>query len=118
MTEPTDGRTRPFADVLSDLDRGHVHTELSEQLQALIARVVETGKPGSLTLQIGVKPMPKTDGQVIVSNKIAVKRPESDRRDAIFFVDDENNLTRDDPRQQALPLRGITTEPTEYKEAR
>jgi hypothetical protein len=119
MPDTSDARTRPFADVLTELDKGRVHTELSAQLQDLIARVVETGKGGTLTLTIGVKPMPKADGLVIVTNKVTTKQPEADRADSIYFVDGENNLTRNDPRQQSLPLRGIPTDtqPTHIKEA-
>ena len=115
-----EGRVRPFADVLRDLARGRVHDELSDALWAVIGGVRETGKPGSITLKVSVKPMPKAEGMVIVADSVTVKVPEGDRTESIFFVTRDGNLTREDPAQMQLPLREVAANPppTELKENR
>jgi hypothetical protein len=96
-------RTRPFADVLATLNKGRTHTELSEKLQQLVGAVIETGKKGSITLQITVEPT-KTEGLLEVSDNVTVKMPTFARAASIFFADDEFNLTRNDPNQSSLPF--------------
>jgi hypothetical protein len=98
-----DDRTiKPFGAVLQELDKGRVHTRLSELLTQLVAAVVDTGKKGSLTLQLVVEPN-KDDVTYTVSPKVKLASPEEERG-TLFFADDDGNLTRTDPRQQVLPL--------------
>lgn len=92
--------TRPFADFLREQARGSTHDELSEGLQALVARVRDTGKKGSITLKVAVEPLPKSDGSaLVITDEITLKLPEHDRESSLFYADDDNNLRRDDPRQ-------------------
>jgi hypothetical protein len=113
MPEPTDkteGRTRPFAAVLQDLDKGRLHAELSAQLQDLIAAVVDTRKAGSLTVTLKISP-DRAEGMVRVAAGRAAKVPQRDR-ESLFYVDDQHNLSRDNPTQPTLPLQvaGATPE--------
>lgn len=55
MTAPPSKATE-FAAVLLSLDDGATHSELTESLQGLVARVRDTGKAGTLTLTITVAP--------------------------------------------------------------
>lgn len=107
MTQPqpddSAGRTRPFADVLLELDRGREHLDLSRRFQELIAEVQRTGKAGTFAYKLTVKPA-KAEGMVEVVGALTVKVPEFDRHSSMFFVDDDQNLTRDDPRQVELDL--------------
>lgn len=114
MTEETPGRVRPFADVLLEVDKGRFHTELSTALQELVGRVVETGKAGSLTVKLAIKP---TKGDPLtVAASVAVKRPEFDRAESFFYPDAEHNLLREDPNQQALmPLRDVSAQPSKTR---
>lgn len=92
--------TRPFADWLRDQSRGKTHDELSEGLRDLVAKVIDTGKKGTLTLVITVEPMPKSDGNaLVVTDEIKLKLPEFAREASLFFADDDRNLVRNDPRQ-------------------
>ncbi len=100
-------RTRPFADVLRDLNRGRTHGELSSELQGLVASVLETGKKGSLTLTITVESA-KSHNMVVFADKVVVKKPEA-RAGSIFFVDDQYNVVREDPQQMQLPLVSVVT---------
>lgn len=101
MSETHDeaGQTRPFADFLRETAQGKTHEELSEGLQDLVARVLDTGKKGALTLKINVEPMKGGGKQLLVSDEITLRLPEHDRQAAVFFADRENNLVRNDPRQ-------------------
>lgn len=96
-----EARTRPFADVLRELDKGRVHTELSDKLQELIVAVQDVRKGGTIQLTIKVDSA-KADGMVEVSANVATKTPRR-ARTSVFFVDDEHNLHRNDPRQLVVP---------------
>jgi len=104
---------RPFADWLRDQSRGKTHDELSEGLRDLVAKVIDTGKKGTLTLVITVEPMPKSDGNaLVVTDEIKLKLPEFAREASLFFADDDRNLVRSDPRQLAFEsLREVPPPP-------
>ncbi len=108
---------RPFAEFLQQQRRGALHGEISEQLHDLLQSVKETGKAGSLTLQIKVKPAAKGNAeQVLISDLTVAKKPQTERPESIFFLDNEGNLSRSDPRQIELPLREVNRpEVTEAK---
>lgn len=91
---------RPFADWLREQSRGTTHDELSEALRDLTARVIDTGKKGSLILAITVAPLKggETDA-LVVSDEIKLKLPEHDRKASLFYPDEDGNLTRTDPNQ-------------------
>jgi hypothetical protein len=105
-------RVRPFADFLQEHGRGRTHDELGEALYALIARVKDTGKAGSVSLTVRVEPMKKDDRMVIVSDKIALNYPEHDRPSAAWFIGKDGNLQRDDPNQMSFEsLREVPPPP-------
>lgn len=101
----SEAAARPFLDLLREHRGGMTHDELSEALQRLVAAVVEERKPGELTFKVIVKP--QGDGAVMVTDEVKLKLPKSTRGGSLFFVTPENNLMRQDPRQQNLPLRDI-----------
>ena len=96
------GEAREFAAFLLDINKGQSNRELSEKLHDLIAKVQDTGKAGSLTYKVEVKPEAGTDNLVIVTDQIAVKLPQGERRKSLFFVDADHNLVRDNPQQHSL----------------
>ena len=100
-------QTRPFADVLAELSKGRVHAEASAKLQELIAAVADVRKGGTLTLQVKVTPDKGTE-MIRVSATVASKIPIRDR-ESLFFVDDQHNLTRDNPNQPHLPMQVVDT---------
>jgi hypothetical protein len=107
---------RDFALVVMEIGKGRLHARLSEQLAAITAAVVETGKKGELTLKIEVKPPSKNaePGVLNVTGTSTAKVPESDSNSptSVFFADESGNLTRNDPRQMTLPFREPTTKGT------
>src|SRR5262245_28944212 len=108
---------RPFTDVLRDIRKGRVVEAASEELAEVVRGVLDTNKPGELTLKLSVKPQGKGDNAVIVGAKLAAKVPQADLPDALFFADLDGDLLRDDPTQQRMfadvervdPLTGEVT---------
>lgn len=99
-TDPEDDVVvRPFADWLREQSSGKTHDELSEALHTLIAKVLDTGKKGSLTLTVSLAPLKDDIEVLIVSDEIKLKLPEHDRKASMFYPDDMGNLSRTDPNQ-------------------
>ncbi|GAA0632510.1 hypothetical protein GCM10010174_61970 [Kutzneria viridogrisea] len=98
VTEPRD-----FGAFLLDVNRGESHRELSQGLADLVAAVIRTGKPGTLTYTVRVEPASGNDAIVTVTDKIGGKTPEGERRTSIFYVDNSSNsLVRHNPYQESL----------------
>lgn len=116
ITEEDRAAARPFGAFLQEQRRGLLHSELTDELQALVAAVAEHGKKGELVLKVTVTPS-KGGAHVTVSDEVKVKTPEGVRPESIFFIDAANNLVTKDPRQQTFELREAPT-PTEIREAK
>ena len=95
---------RPFKDVLIELGEGSTHSELSDAFWELLQRVQDTGKAGSLTLQIAISP--NGAGRIDVKDEVKLKLPEFNRPQTVFFVDNSGNASRRDPNQPEIP--GVT----------
>lgn len=107
-TEPdTQDETQrvPFAAFIQDLRNGIVHAELTRALADLVEAVTTCQKPGELVLKLKVAA--NGTRQVSIVESIVAKTPEEKRPSSLFFVDDANNLRRDDPLQPRLPLREV-----------
>lgn len=106
-TDNTEERkqTRPFAAWLQNVRNGELHHELSEKLAELATACIETGKVGTLTLAIKLRP--NGDITLMAEDTVKVSAPEHDRATTLFFSDEEGNLQRTDPRQQELPLKEV-----------
>jgi len=112
--------TKAFAIFLQDLRDGRAHTELTASLAELLAAVKETGKAGEITLKLKVKPASRGSDvdKVTISDAITTKLPKPERGDDFFWLTDDNDLSRNHPRQQTLELReAITPTPLNFKEA-
>lgn len=97
---------RPFYDFLREHRNGITHDELADALNELVTAVTEENKAGTLTFTVSIKPMGKSDG-LEVSADIKIKPPKKTAGVSIFFATPENNLQRQDPRQQSMELRDI-----------
>lgn len=97
---------RPFTQFLQEQRNGSLHSELSEKLQELVQAVMEHDKGGSLTLVIKIKPA-GNGINLVLSDDVQCKPPQPERPVALFYADDDGNLSRRDPRQPELPLRDI-----------
>jgi ACT domain-containing protein len=107
-------RTRDFAEFVTDLRGGICHQEVSEAIQEVTAACRETGKVGSVTLTIKIKP--QGDRQVEILDQIKKVVPEHAKMPTFAFIDDHDNLTRSDPRQASLDdVRVVDKETGELK---
>lgn len=114
----TDQQPAEFAAFLVGHLGGRVHEQVSEEMHTLLAAVAEHGKKGSLTLTVSVEP-PKgavDGGPLAIAVDTALKAPKAATPPAIYFVDDEGNPTRNDPRQMALDFRSAPANDT-FKDA-
>jgi hypothetical protein len=108
MPEPKPtAATRDFQDVLTDLDEGRVHEQLTALWPAVVKAVRETNKVGSLTLTLTAKLERGT--MVVVVPTVATKMPAPATGPTLFYTDEEGNLTRDDPKQ--IPLKVVAPTP-------
>lgn len=115
MTDTTDDApVRPFADWLREQSGGDTHEELGDGLHDLIAKVRDTGKAGTLTLTVTIKPLKDDLNVLIVTDEIKLKLPEHDRKGSMFYADDHNNLVRQDPRQLSFDSLREVPPPTTH----
>lgn len=111
---------KAFAVFLQDLRDGRAHAELSAQLGELLAKVKDTGKGGSITFKLKIKPAGRGADvdKVVISDAITVDLPKPERGEDFFWLTDANDLSRNHPRQGNLELRDATPAvPVHFKEA-
>jgi hypothetical protein len=100
-----------FNETIVQIGNGQALRELSEALEQVVAAVRGTGKSGSLTFTLKVAPASKGATDVLmVESQVKTKLPEADRGMTIFYATQENQLVRNDPKQQMLPLRVVELE--------
>ena len=90
-----------IADVIKDMHRGIVAVDADAKLTELVAAVKEHGKVGTFTLRIDIKP--KGNDEADITAEITTKVPKPKPRPALFYLTDDNNLSRTDPTQDDLP---------------
>jgi len=110
MAEGKSAKVRDFMDVLTDIDGGRLHEQLSELYPEVVKSAVETNKPATLTLTLTVS---SSGGPMVqVTPKVTTKRPAPSAGAQLFYTDDNGNTTKDDPRQQKLK---VLSDPTSIK---
>jgi len=112
--------SKAFAVFLQDLRDGRAHSELTAALGELITAVKENGKGGSITLQIKIKPASRGSDidKVTITDTLKVDVPKPERGSDFYWLTDDNELSRNHPRQGNLELRDATpAKPTTFKEA-
>lgn len=115
-TEPQ--TTAEFAAFLVGHLNGRVHQALSGELHELLQAVSAHGKKGQLVIKVLVEPSKgHVEGDPLaISVESELKAPKSTPPAAIYFVDDDGNPCRNDPRQMQLDFRTAPTT-TDFKKA-
>lgn len=110
-------KARSFLDTLTRLRYGQCVEDLTTELHQLLCAVNRTGRAGSLTLKIKVKPIDKSASveRIQVSDDITVVTPRPERGSTFLFLDAQNNPSVNDPRQPQLELRAVP-EPEKIRE--
>lgn len=103
MTEnSTPYETPDFAEFITDLAHGNINQKLTEALAEVTDAVEETGKAGELTIKFQVR---KEGKMAVVAVDVKKKVPEHPLHDTLFYIGDNGELLREDPRQ--LRLKGL-----------
>ena len=108
-------RCGAFLAALQGYRNGEVLDELGTMLRKVTEASLLAGKTGSVTLKLVVGP---SGNAIAVTPEVSAKMPQAKRQAAIFFVDGDFNLTREDPNQVEMELQVIenpagVTVPTE-----
>lgn len=98
---------RPITDVIRDIRYGEFLDEASDQFNKLVTAVENTGKGGSMTITIKLKP--SAAGAIEVTDEVKAKLPELARGSSLFFATPEGNLQRNNPKQRELPNLQVAT---------
>ncbi|QXO13141.1 hypothetical protein QLQ78_gp44 [Gordonia phage Jojo24] len=97
----SDSESPEFGALLLQHAKGRAHDEATRKLAQLVTAVKETGKGGSITVQIKVVPDKKIDGVVKIEDKVTASIP-FDQSTSMWFTDDAGKLHRNDPKQAPL----------------
>lgn len=112
MTDKTDDarrQTKPFAAFLQEHRDGALHAKASDTLAEVVAAVQEHGKQGKVTIEVVVSPT-KYDNAVEIVGTVKPKVPEAAPPAAMWYSDDEGNVSRRDPSQMSIddvPVRAV-----------
>ncbi|WP_294978453.1 hypothetical protein [uncultured Microbacterium sp.] len=90
-----------FAAMLAQV-RPRTDVEAAETLRKVIEAVKATGKVGTLTIRLDVKPADGLMDAVVVYDRITQKVPEKTREGSMAFITRDGDLSRTDP--GAMPL--------------
>lgn len=98
-------RTSDVIQTLAEMHRGKFLIECGRRLQQLVDAVMDTGKKGKFSITLEVTPGPIAMGratQLEITPKVKIDEPLPPQGVSIFFVGDDNRLTRNDPDQMAM----------------
>lgn len=101
MAENTKERPPSFAAMLAQV-RPRTDVEAAETLRTVIEAVKATGKVGSITIRLDVKPADGLTDAVVVYDRISQKVPEKTREGSMAFITKDGDLSRSDPSQMPL----------------
>lgn len=93
---------RLITDILREIRKGRPVEEATYALADVVKAVDETGKPGSVTITLTIKPAKHGGPEKTLICEVAAKKPRADIAPAIFFSDAEGDLFRIDPRQEEM----------------
>lgn len=99
-----------FTNILQHVNGGSVE-EIEAKLSELVKAVKLTGKGGSIRITLTVKPAMRGDADTVsVEDEITVKLPSLNRRSALFYTTEDNQLSRTNPNQPELKLQIVKSE--------
>ena len=82
-------------------------------LAELVNAVTNTGKAGSMTLTVNLKP--STAGALAVRGEVKIKKPQRLPREALLWPTPDGNLLSEDPKQTKLELKQVAEQKTELR---
>lgn len=100
---------RLITDVLREIRKGRPVEEATTALNDVVRAVDETGKEGSVTIVLKIKPAKHGGPEKTLVCEVSAKKPIADIAPAVFFSNDEGDLHRVDPRQEEMALDEVPT---------
>lgn len=94
--------TKLLTDVLRDYRKGALIDQATDELNEITRAVTETGRSGKLVITLHVRPNKGESGQILMEGETKVTIPKPPLPTAIFYVDGDGGLHRQDPKQQQL----------------
>lgn len=92
--------------MLSEMSSGQVLSHVNSKFRELNESVKGTLGKGKMVIEVSVAPGKTAFGgdleTVVIGVEVKLKKPELALGESIFFIDDEAELSRNDPRQEAL----------------
>lgn len=87
-----------FVDVIRGLESGRTLERIDDQMQELLQRIQSTGKKGTLTIKLEVKPQANSDVHM-VQPTITMNPPTFDPAATPVYMTDDAHLSLRNPRQ-------------------
>lgn len=81
--------------------------EASAQLAELVSAVALSGKGGTLTLKLAVRPASRGKSAVVVQDKLTITLPKVEAEESFWFATEAGELCTDDPKQRQLPFAAV-----------
>jgi hypothetical protein len=103
---------RLITDILREIRKGRPVEEATMALADVVRAVDETGKEGSVTITLKVKPSKHGGPEKTLIAEVKAKKPIAEIAPAVFFSDTDGDLHRVDPRQEEMPLGEVGASPT------
>lgn len=120
-TEQQNEGHRSFSKLIAELGDGEAHVELSRALNHLCSKLRREAQQqckdqrGELSLKLTLVTSPDTM-TFAIGYEVKVKEPSPRRPGSVYWLTKGGNLTVENPRQQALPLREVNMGGIELKD--
>ena len=98
---------RLITDILREIRKGRPVEEATLALADIVRAVDETGKAGSVTITLTVKPAKHGGPEKTLVCEVKAKKPIAEIAPAVFFSDADGDLHRVDPRQEEMELKEV-----------
>lgn len=93
-----------FARAFAEVGYGDLGSTASIELQKVIMAVRESGKKGSVSITLEVKPRGRDSGQVEFSGDVKAKVPVQTIAPVMVFITEDGDFQRENPAQRQLPF--------------
>lgn len=93
---------KPITDYLRDYRSGALVDEMSEEFQAVVRSVLETGKKASFKIELTIEPNKNDTSLLFIGAAFSGKPARAEVPQAIFYADSTGDLHRHDPKQSDI----------------
>ncbi len=91
-----------FLDIVTHYRRGALNRAINEKLAEVAKACRATNKVGEIVVTLKVKPSKTGGNEYTFDGSVKAKVPQTAIPEAIFFIDEKGNISRDDPAQTKM----------------